>query len=91
MTKEEFAVEFAKLTNKKITNLLLTKRDMLQQAVEERMENPITLKNINLVDLQLMIVEIDQTIFHYNQDDFDELKKHIEDNPMPKKTNHDIN
>lgn len=91
MTKEEFAVEFAKLTNKKITNLLLTKRDMLQQAVEERMENPITLKNINLVDLQIMIVEIDQTIFHYNQEDFDELKKYIEDNPMPKKTNPDIN
>lgn len=91
MTKDEFAVEFAKLTNKKITKLLLTKRDMLQQAVEERMENPITLKNINLVDLQLMIVEIDQTIFHYNQEDFDELKKYIEDNPMPKKTNPDIN
>ena len=91
MTKEEFADEFAKLTNKKITKLLLTKRDMLQQAVEERMENPITLKNINLVDLQIMIVEIDQTIFHYNQEDFDELKKYIEDNPMPKKTNPDIN
>ena len=91
MTKEEFAVEFAKLTNKKITNLLLTKRDMLQQAVEERMENPITLKNINLVDLQIMIVEIDQTIFHYNQEDFDELKKYMEENPMPKKTNPDIN
>lgn len=91
MTKEEFADEFAKLTNKKITKLLLTKRDMLQQAVEERMENPITLKNINLVDLQIMIVEIDQTIFHYNQEDFDDLKKYIEDNPMPKKTNPDIN
>lgn len=91
MTKEEFAVEFAKLTNKKITKLLLTKRDMLQQAVEERLENPITLKNINLVDLQLQMVEIDQAIFHYNQEDFDELKKYMEENPMPKKTNPDIN
>lgn len=91
MTKEEFAEHFMDLTKKKITKLLLTKRDMLQQAVEERLENPITLKNINLVDLQLQMVEIDQAIFHYNQEDFDELKKYMEENPMPKKTNPDIN
>jgi hypothetical protein len=91
MTKEEFAEEFFKLTKKKITKLLLTKRDMLQQAVEERMDNPITLKNINLVDLQMQMVEIDQAIFHYNQEDFDDLKKYMEQNPMPKNTNPDIN
>ena len=91
MTKEEFAEEFAKLTEKKITKLLLTKRDMLQQAIEERLENPTTLKNINVVDLQLQMVEIDRAIFYYNQEDFDGLKEYMEKNPMPKNTNPDIN
>jgi hypothetical protein len=91
MTKEEFAVEFAKLTEKKITKLLLTKRDMLQQAVEERLGNPTTLTNINVVDLQIQMVEIDRAIFYYNQEDFDELKEYMEKNPMPKNTNPDIN
>lgn len=91
MTKEEFTEHFMDLTKKKITKLLLTKRDLLQQAAEERMENPITLKNVNLVDLQLQMVEIDQAIFHYNQEDFDDLKKYMEKNPMPKNTNPDIN
>jgi hypothetical protein len=91
MTKEEFTEEFLKLTQKKITKLLLIKRDMMQQAIEEKLENQITLKNIAIVDLQLQMVEIDQAIFHYNQGDFDELKEYMEKNPMPKNTNPDIN
>jgi hypothetical protein len=91
MTKEEFTEEFLKLTQKKITKLLLIKRDMLQQAIEEKLENQITFKNIAIVDLQLQMVEIDQAIFHYNQGDFDELKEYMEKNPMPKNTNPDIN
>jgi len=91
MTKEEFTEEFLKLTQKKITKLLLIKRDMLQQAIEEKLENQITFKNITIVDLQLQMVEIDQAIFHYNQGDFDELKEYMEKNQMPKNTNPDIN
>lgn len=91
MTKEEFAIEFEKLIKKKHTQLLLTKRDMLEQAISERLENPITLKNINIVECQLAIVEIDQLIFLNNQDDFEELKKAMEKDGLPKKTNPDIN
>lgn len=91
MTKEEFAMEFEKLIKKKHTQLLLTKRDMLEQAISERLENPITLKNINIVECQLAIVEIDQLIFINNQDDFEELKKAMERDGLPKKTNPDIN
>lgn len=91
MTKEEFAIEFEKLIKKKHTQLLLTKRDMLEQAISERLENPITLKNINIVECQLAIVEIDQLIFLNNQDDFEELKKAMERDGLPKKTNPDIN
>lgn len=91
MTKEEFAIEFEKLIKKKHTQLLLTKRDMLEQAISERLENPITLKNINIVECQLAIVEIDQLIFINNQDDFEELKKAMERDGLPKKTNPDIN
>lgn len=64
---------------------------MLQQAIEEKLDNPVTLKNINIVDCQLSMVEIDQLIFLNNQDDFDELKEFMEKNPMPKKSNPDIN
>lgn len=91
MTKEEFAIEFEKLIKKKHTQLLLTKRDMLEQAISERLENPITLKNINIVECQLAIVEIDQLIFLNNQEDFEELKKAMERDGLPKKTNPDIN
>lgn len=91
MTKEEFAIEFEKLIKKKLTKLLLIKREMLEQAIEERLENPTTLKNINIVDCQLSMVEIDQLIFLNNQEDFDELKKTMERDGLPKKTNPDIN
>ena len=64
---------------------------MLQQAIEEKLENPVTLKNINIVDCQLSMVEIDQLIFLNNQDDFDELKEFMEKNPMPKKSSPNIN
>jgi hypothetical protein len=91
MNSEEFKDEFQKLVKKKLNRLLLIKRDMLQQAIEEKLENPVTLKNINIVDCQLSMVEIDQLIFLNNQDDFDELKEYMEKNPMPKNTNPDIN
>lgn len=91
MNSEEFKEEFQKLVKKKINRLLLIKRDMLQQAIEEKLDNPVTLKNINIVDCQLSMVEIDQLIFLNNQDDFDELKEFMEKNPMPKKSNPDIN
>ena len=91
MNNEEFKEEFQKLIKKKLNKLLLTKRDMLQQAIEERLENPVTLKNINIVDCQLSMVEIDQLIFLNNQEDFDELKEFMEKNPLPKKSNPDIN
>ena len=91
MNSEEFKEEFQKLVKKKLNRLLLIKRDMLQQAIEEKLENPVTLKNINIVDCQLSMVEIDQLIFLNNQDDFDELKEYMEKNPMPKNTNPNIN
>jgi hypothetical protein len=91
MNSEEFKEEFQKLVKKKINRLLLIKRDMLQQAIEEKLDNPVTLKNINIVDCQLSMVEIDQLIFLNNQDDFDELKEFMEKNPMPKKSSPDIN
>ena len=91
MNNEEFKEEFQKIIKKKLNKLLLTKRDMLQQAIEERLDNPVTLKNINIVDCQLSMVEIDQLIFLNNQDDFDELKEFMEKNPMPKKSSPDIN
>jgi hypothetical protein len=91
MNSEEFKEEFQKLVKKKLNRLLLIKRDMLQQAIEEKLDNPVTLKNINIVDCQLSMVEIDQLIFLNNQDDFDELKEFMEKNPMPKKSNPDIN
>lgn len=91
MTQEEFAQEFHNLLKIKLTKLLLTKRDMMEQAINERLDNPTTLKNIAVVDMQIQLLEVDQLIFINNQNDFEPLKKEMEKNQMPKKPNIDIN